>query len=197
CSGTRAVVARPGPAGQDSGGSDAEGGLHARSPRHALLRAGLPLWRAAPERARALSRPPPRRRRGRGADYHGRRTIRVAVLAARGRSLRGSARALFAARLPPAVLRGPGAAGRLARRGRVPFVTSPRGMLDPGSIVQRAWRKRIAYRLIERRSLLDAAFLHATSEAEARAVRAWAPGAPVVTLPNGVEALPVPSTAGA
>jgi glycosyltransferase involved in cell wall biosynthesis len=89
------------------------------------------------------------------------------------------------------------AAGRRARRARVPLVISPRGMLDPGSIAQRAWRKRIAYRLIERRGLLDAAFLHATSDAEARAVRAWVPGAPVVTLPNGVEALPVPSTAGA
>jgi len=75
-------------------------------------------------------------------------------------------------------------------------VISPRGMLDPGSITQRGWRKRTAYRLIERRGLLDAAFLHATSQAEARAVRAWAPGAPVVTLPNGVEAPSVPAAAG-
>jgi glycosyltransferase involved in cell wall biosynthesis len=89
------------------------------------------------------------------------------------------------------------AAGRAARRARVPLVISPRGMLDPGSIAQRAWRKRFAYGLVERRSLLDAAFLHATSRAEARAVRAWAPGAPVVTLPNGVEAPPVPASAAA
>ncbi len=89
------------------------------------------------------------------------------------------------------------AAGRGARRADVPLVISPRGMLDPGSLAQHAWRKRIAYGFIERRSLLDAAFLHATSKAEARAVRAWAPGAPVVTLPNGVEAPPVPSTAAA
>ena len=88
------------------------------------------------------------------------------------------------------------AAARHARRARVPFVISPRGMLDPGSIAQRGWRKRVAYRLIERRSLLDATFLHATSRAEARAVRAWAPGAPVVTLPNGVEAPAVVAAAG-
>ena len=54
------------------------------------------------------------------------------------------------------------AAGRHARRARVPLVISPRGMLDPGSIAPHAWRKRIAYRLIERRGLLDAAFIHAT-----------------------------------
>jgi glycosyltransferase involved in cell wall biosynthesis len=87
------------------------------------------------------------------------------------------------------------AAARRARRAGVPLVISPRGMLDPGSMAQRAWRKRIAYRLLERRSLLDAAFLHATSDSEARALRAWAPGAPVVMLPNGVEPPATPSMA--
>jgi glycosyltransferase involved in cell wall biosynthesis len=79
------------------------------------------------------------------------------------------------------------AAARHARRGRVPVVISPRGMLDPGSVSRRAWRKRVAYGLVERWNLRSAAFLHATSEAEADALRRWAPGVPVVTLPNGVD----------
>jgi glycosyltransferase involved in cell wall biosynthesis len=83
------------------------------------------------------------------------------------------------------------AAARRARRAGVPVVISPRGMLDPGSIAQRAWRKRIAYAVVERRNLLGAAFLHATSDAEARALRLWVPGSPVVTVPNGVD-LPGP-----
>jgi len=81
------------------------------------------------------------------------------------------------------------AASRRARRAGVPLVISPRGMLDPGSLDRRAWRKRIAFGLVERRNLRAAAFLHATSEAEADALRLWAPGVPLVTLPNGVDAL--------
>ena len=79
-------------------------------------------------------------------------------------------------------------AARHARRAGVPVVISPRGMLDPGSLAQHGWRKRFAYALVERRNLRGAAFLHATSEAEARALRARAPGAPVAVIPNGVEA---------
>jgi glycosyltransferase involved in cell wall biosynthesis len=80
------------------------------------------------------------------------------------------------------------AAARRARRAGVPIVISPRGMLDPGSIAQRAWRKRVAYAVVEKRNLMGAALLHATSSAEAQVLRLWAPGAPVVTVPNGVDA---------
>jgi len=80
------------------------------------------------------------------------------------------------------------AAARRARRAGVPIVISPRGMLDPGSIAQRAWRKRIAYAAVEKRNLMSAALLHATSSAEAQALRLLAPGAPIVTVPNGVDA---------
>ncbi len=89
-------------------------------------------------------------------------------------------------------------AARRARRAGVPVVISPRGMLDPGSVGRRAWRKRIAYGVIERWNLGSAAFLHATSEAEADALRLWAPGVSVVTLPNGVDGPDTaPAAAGA
>jgi glycosyltransferase involved in cell wall biosynthesis len=78
------------------------------------------------------------------------------------------------------------AAARRARRAGVPVVISPRGMLDPGSMAQRSWRKRIAFAVVEKRNLRGAALLHATSSAEAQALRRWAPGSPVVTVPNGV-----------
>jgi glycosyltransferase involved in cell wall biosynthesis len=90
------------------------------------------------------------------------------------------------------------AAARRARRAGVPVVISPRGMLDPGSVSRRAWRKGIAYGLVERQNLRAAAFLHATSEAEADALRPWAPGVPVVMLPNGVDGPDTaPAAAGA
>jgi glycosyltransferase involved in cell wall biosynthesis len=80
-----------------------------------------------------------------------------------------------------------------ARRGGVPYVISPRGMLDDWSMSHRPMRKRIAYWGVERRNLTDAAFLHATSPAEALAIRRWASDTPVVTLPNGVD-LPAAAT---
>ena len=79
-------------------------------------------------------------------------------------------------------------AARRALAAGVPFVLSPRGMLDAGSLAQRAWRKRLAWAIFERRHVLRASLLHATSETERLALRRWAPGVPVVTIPNGVEA---------
>jgi glycosyltransferase involved in cell wall biosynthesis len=74
---------------------------------------------------------------------------------------------------------------RLARKAGRPYVISPRGMLDPGSVSHHARRKRLAYRLVERRLLGGAALLHAGSADEARTLADH--GGPVVTLPNGVD----------
>lgn len=78
-------------------------------------------------------------------------------------------------------------AARVARRGGIPYVISPRGMLDAGSLAHHAARKWIAYWAMERRNLAGAAFLHATSPAEAEALGYRGAGAPVVMLPNGVD----------
>jgi glycosyltransferase involved in cell wall biosynthesis len=82
-------------------------------------------------------------------------------------------------------------AARRARRAGVPYVISPRGMLDPWSMAHRPVRKRIAYWMADRWNLRGAAFLHATSSAEATAIRSRTRGVPIVTLPNGVD---VPET---
>lgn len=81
-------------------------------------------------------------------------------------------------------------AARVARRVGIPYVISPRGMLDAGSLAQHAVRKRIAYWTAERRNLAGAAFLHATSPAEAEALEDRGAGAPVVTVPNGIDLPP-------
>ena len=79
-------------------------------------------------------------------------------------------------------------AARHARRRLVPYVISPRGMLDAGSVAHHAWRKRVAYWMCERRHLGGAALLHAASDAEARTLARRVPSASVATLPNGVDA---------
>lgn len=78
-----------------------------------------------------------------------------------------------------------GAARRLRARG-ARYVVSPRGMLDAPSRAHHALRKRVSYPFVESRLLRAAAFLHATSEAEAAGLEALGLGRPVVTVPNGV-----------
>jgi glycosyltransferase involved in cell wall biosynthesis len=78
-------------------------------------------------------------------------------------------------------------ASYLARTRRLPYVVSPRGMLQPQAVRRGRWRKTVAYRLFERANLRGAALLHATSEQEADALRDLQLGVPIATVPNGVD----------
>lgn len=60
----------------------------------------------------------------------------------------------------------PTTAMRLARRGPVPYVNRPLGLLGRWPLRQGALRKRCYLRLIEKQNLDDAAALHFTSESE-------------------------------
>lgn len=77
------------------------------------------------------------------------------------------------------------AGARAARAAGVPYVISPRGMLLSDARARHGALKTIAYWGAQRRDLRGAAFLHATSETEARALAAVGPR--VVTIANGVE----------
>jgi glycosyltransferase involved in cell wall biosynthesis len=77
-------------------------------------------------------------------------------------------------------------AAHAARRAGVPYVISPRGMLEPQALAIHARRKAIAWRLIERRHLQGAALLHATSDREMETLTARRLGPPIVLAPNGV-----------
>jgi glycosyltransferase involved in cell wall biosynthesis len=79
------------------------------------------------------------------------------------------------------------AAAGEARRAGVPYVLSPRGMLEPGALAHRSWRKRAAYALIEGGVLAGASLLHATSETERETLRELKPRVPVVLIPNGID----------
>jgi len=80
-------------------------------------------------------------------------------------------------------------AAAAARALKKPYVISPRGMLDPGSMQSHAALKRLMYPLIERRNLASAALLHATSQAEANALAAYHLPPPIRLVPNGVDFL--------
>jgi glycosyltransferase involved in cell wall biosynthesis len=79
------------------------------------------------------------------------------------------------------------AAARDARRAGIPYVLSPRGMLEDAAVGHHSWRKRAAYALLERRTVHDAARLHATSDREAASLARLGQTPPVVCIPNGIE----------
>ena len=82
------------------------------------------------------------------------------------------------------------AGARAAVRAGVPYVLSPRGMLDRELIRRRSSAtKRTWIRLIERSNLAQAARIHLTSEEERRAlIDLGLALAPTAVIPNGVDA---------
>lgn len=77
---------------------------------------------------------------------------------------------------------------RAARTSGIPYLISPRGMLQPDAMAHHRALKAIAYRAAERRHVERAALLHATSDAEARVLSRFGPR--VALLPNGVDVRP-------
>ncbi len=75
----------------------------------------------------------------------------------------------------------------------VPHIISVRGMLEPWALGSRGAKKRVAWALYQRRDLVNAAAIHATSHAELKAVRRIGLRQPVILIPNGIfDACPVP-----
>jgi glycosyltransferase involved in cell wall biosynthesis len=80
-------------------------------------------------------------------------------------------------------------AARAAARAGVPYVVSPRGMLEKRLVVSRSrFLKAVWIRLIERRNLEQAAAIHVTSQRELTEARAFGFSLPpVFEIPNGVD----------
>lgn len=79
------------------------------------------------------------------------------------------------------------ASARAARRGHLPLVVSPRGMLAPQALARSRWRKRAAWAMLDGPNLRGAALIHASSAEEARQVRAAGVMAPIAVIANGVD----------
>ena len=71
-------------------------------------------------------------------------------------------------------------------RWHIPYVIAPRGMLEPWSLKQKWFKKRIARWLYQDWDLKCAAALHATAESEAEQFRKLGFRNPIIVSPNGV-----------
>ena len=69
----------------------------------------------------------------------------------------------------------------------VPRVCSPCGMLASWALRHKAWKKRLAWWLYQRRDLSRATLLAATSEQEVLDIQRLLPGKNIALVPNGVE----------
>lgn len=131
-----------------------------------------------------------------GVDVEGVRVRRFAVAFPRGwlgapsmaAPLAAALRAADVAHLHGLFNRTIWIAGAAVRKAGLPYVISPRGMLEPAALAHHAWRKRAACAVRDGAILRGAAGWHATSEAEAATLRARPDARPIVEIPNGVVA---------
>jgi len=74
-----------------------------------------------------------------------------------------------------------------ARIKRIPYIITPRGMLEPWIMNRHPWKKKIAMMIYQRKDIKKAAHIHATCEMEKKNIRKLGFQNPIVVIPNGVE----------
>lgn len=78
------------------------------------------------------------------------------------------------------------AAAGVARRLGIPYFVAPHGMLDPWSLSQKRWKKRLALMLGWRRILNQAAAIHCLNADERELLAPLKLSARMVVVPNGI-----------
>lgn len=76
---------------------------------------------------------------------------------------------------------------KIARKHGIPYISTPRGMLEPWSLSQKRWKKKLALALYQMKDLQHSACIYTTAEMEAQHVKNLGVKAPCVVIPNGIE----------
>ncbi len=76
---------------------------------------------------------------------------------------------------------------KICRKYNIPYLVTPRGMLEPWSLQQKAFKKRIAMLLYQKYDLNHAACIYTTSVMEAQNIQNLGIKAPCSIIPNGIE----------
>lgn len=76
---------------------------------------------------------------------------------------------------------------KVAQKLRIPYIITPRGMLEPWSLKQKYWKKKLALMLYQMKDLQRAACIFTTAEMEAKNVRKLGVHVPISVIPNGIE----------
>jgi glycosyltransferase involved in cell wall biosynthesis len=73
-----------------------------------------------------------------------------------------------------------------ARRRKIPYIFSIRGMLEPWSMQQSKVKKKIVMQLFQHKDLKQASCLHATGVMEVESIRKLGYKNPIAAIPNGI-----------
>jgi glycosyltransferase involved in cell wall biosynthesis len=76
---------------------------------------------------------------------------------------------------------------KMARKNKIPYIITPRGMLEPWSLEQKKIKKKIALSLFQNKDLKNAACIHATATLEAENIRNLGYTNPIAVIPNGID----------
>ena len=76
---------------------------------------------------------------------------------------------------------------KIADKHNIPFISTPRGMLEPWSLEQKKWKKKLALWLYQFNDLQTSACIFTTAELEAKHIRKIGVKSPVSIIPNGIE----------
>jgi glycosyltransferase involved in cell wall biosynthesis len=69
----------------------------------------------------------------------------------------------------------------------IPYIITPRGMLEPWIMERNPMKKKIAMFLYQRKSIQKAAYIHATAQIEAGHIKALGFTNPISIIPNGID----------
>ncbi|EMI54904.1 glycosyltransferase [Rhodopirellula sallentina] len=75
----------------------------------------------------------------------------------------------------------------VARRGKIPYVVAPHGMLDSWALSRSRFKKLVASWWFESRHLANARCFHALCKAEAEDIRRCGYPEPICVIPNGID----------
>lgn len=76
---------------------------------------------------------------------------------------------------------------KYARKRRIPYLISIRGMLEPWALSQGKLKKKLALLLYQNNDLKKATCLHATAQQELESIRSLGLKTPVAIIPNGID----------
>lgn len=76
---------------------------------------------------------------------------------------------------------------KLAQKHHIPYIITPRGMLEPWSLAQKKWKKKLGLWLYQLADLKKSACIYTTAEMEAQHVRELGVKVPMSVIPNGID----------
>jgi len=82
---------------------------------------------------------------------------------------------------------------RMAKKRNIPYIITPRGMLEPWPLKQGKFKKKLALTFFQKKDLESATCIHATSKMELHNIRKLGFKNPIAIIPNGINLKNYPS----